>query len=167
MKTNQLTHVFIALGSNLGDRSNNLRNAITSLPPKVQVTDQSPIYETEPWGYIKQPQFLNQVIQAVTPLTPDGLFNFLKTIEAELGRKPAVRYGPRLIDLDILFYNDLIYNTADLTIPHKRLHERAFVLVPLADIAPEMIHPVQKKTVRELLSQIDRSGVTRFDLKAQ
>lgn len=163
METTKLTRVFIALGSNLGDRSKNLHDAISCLPPKVQVTDQSPIYETKPWGYTEQPQFLNQVIQAVTSLTPDELFDYLKTIESKLGRKPAVRYGPRLIDLDLLFYNNLKYRTSELTIPHPRLHERAFVLVPLTDIAPDLIHPVQNKTVSEMLSQIDRSGITRFD----
>lgn len=167
METNKTACVCIALGSNLGDRLRNLHDAIERLPPMVRVTDQSLIYETEPWGYTEQPQFLNQVIQAVTALTPDELFNYLKKIESELGRKSAVRYGPRIIDLDLLFYNDLTYNTADLTIPHPRLHERAFVLIPLADIAPDMIHPVQNKTVNEILSQIDISGVTRFDPEAR
>lgn len=166
METTELARVFIALGSNLGDRSRNLQDAIECLSPKVQVTDQSPIYETEPWGYTDQPQFLNQVIAGRTSLPPDELFDYLKTIEIKLGRKPAVRFGPRLIDLDLLFYNALIYNSAELTIPHPRLQERAFVLVPLADIAPDIIHPVQKKTVSEILSHLDRSGVTRFDLEA-
>lgn len=157
-----MNHIFLALGSNLGDRLNNLQRALDMLSPKVQVLNQSPIYETEPWGYLEQPNFLNQVIEAETSLSPTTLLEFLKATEAKLGRKPTLRYGPRLIDIDLLFYNALIFNSPELTVPHPRLHQRAFVLVPLVDIAPDFVHPNYQKTVKELLSKVDTMGVNPF-----
>ena len=127
--------VYIALGSNLGDRRANLRNAIDSLPPEVLCLEESPIYETPPWGFTDQPKFLNQVIKTETNLSPGELILHLKGIETRLGRNPSFRNGPRLIDLDILFFDDQVIQQPDLTIPHPRLHERAFVLIPLADLA--------------------------------
>src|SRR5512135_1382760 len=144
--------VYISLGSNLGDRALNLTNAISALAPKVQSLLQSSIYETEPWGYADQPSFLNQVIRAETILGPLDLLEFMKEIEVKLGRKETFRFGPRLIDLDILFYDDLILDTPRLTIPHPRITERAFVLIPLAEIAPDLNHPVINKTIQELIS---------------
>jgi 2-amino-4-hydroxy-6-hydroxymethyldihydropteridine diphosphokinase len=137
------------------------------LSPDVQVIAQSPIYQTEPWGYIEQPLFLNQVIEAESSFSPHDLLKYLKMKEVELGRKPTIRYGPRVIDIDILFYNTLIFHSPELTIPHPKLHERAFVLVPLADIAPDFVHPVYQKTIRELLSFIDTAGVKPFELGSQ
>jgi 2-amino-4-hydroxy-6-hydroxymethyldihydropteridine diphosphokinase len=154
----------LALGSNLGDRAANLRAALNLLPPQVTVLAESNIYETPPWGITDQPAFLNMVVRAETFLSPLELLKHLKDIEIRLGRVPAARYGPRLIDLDILFYSDLIIDSPPLVIPHPRLHERAFVLVPLAELAPEMRHPVLGRTVRELLANIDTAGIKLYNL---
>ena len=154
--------VYLALGTNLGDRPGNLQNAIAGLPPVVTVLGSSPVYETLPWGVTDQPAFLNMVIKGETHSEPLELLKQLKLLETRLGRLPSIRYGPRLIDIDLLFYNDLILNTAELTIPHPSLHERAFVLVPLADLAPELVHPFTGKTVRQLLAEVSASGVKRY-----
>jgi len=154
--------IFLSLGSNLGDRLNNLQDAIRSLPPNVQPLSQSRIYETDPWGYVDQPAFLNLVIKASTELSPKKLLAFIKKMEVVLGREKAFRYGPRLIDLDILFYDDLVLDSPDLTIPHPRLSERAFVLIPLAEVAPDLIHPVTKKTIRQLKTSIGTTGIKIF-----
>ncbi len=153
---------FIALGSNLGDRRANLRAAVAALPPAVQVTACSPIYQTAPWGYTDQPDFLNQVVRGETNLSPRELLVFLKNLESSLGREKTFRYGPRQIDLDILFYADTIVAESDLQIPHPRLHERAFVLVPLADLAPDWVHPQLGCDVRTLLAGVDAREVERF-----
>ncbi len=154
--------VFLGLGSNLGDRMAHLRAALDALPPEVQITKRSPVYETPAWGYEDQGPFLNMVIEGRTELEPEALLARLKQLETELGRTPSFRWGPRLIDMDILFYDQLILDTPSLTIPHPRLRERAFVLLPLTDVAPEWKHPVLGKTVRELLAEIDASGIRRF-----
>lgn len=154
--------VFIALGTNLGKRKANLRAAIKALPPDVTVLAESHVYETPPWGYEDQPAFLNMAVKAETEMEPEPLLKYLKQLEVELGREQNFRWGPRLIDLDILFYDDLVIDTPPLVIPHPRLHERAFVLVPLADVAPEVVHPVLQRTVSELLTRIDRQGINRI-----
>lgn len=152
--------VYIALGTNLGDRLENLRRAMAGLPPAADPQEVSPVYETPPWGIEDQPAFLNQVIRAETELPPNELLAYLKRLERELGRQKTVRYGPRLIDLDILFYDDLVVELPGLTIPHPRLAERAFVLVPLADLAPNLRHPITGHTVQELLEQTDTTGIS-------
>jgi 2-amino-4-hydroxy-6-hydroxymethyldihydropteridine diphosphokinase len=154
--------VYLALGTNLGRRLDNLRAALQGLAPTVQLLSASPVYETPPWGYLDQPAFLNQVIHASTALLPLDLLGFLKRMEERLGRRPSVHYGPRLIDLDILLYDDLQIETPALTIPHPRLAERAFVLVPLADLAPDLLPPGSTLTVSEMLAQVDRSGIERY-----
>jgi 2-amino-4-hydroxy-6-hydroxymethyldihydropteridine diphosphokinase len=154
--------VHIALGTNLGDRPANLKAALAALPPALTGLAGSPVYETPPWGVIDQPAFLNMVVRGETSLAPEDLLAHLKHLESELGRLPSIRYGPRLIDLDILFYDDLVLDTPKLTIPHPHLHKRAFVLVPLADLAPELVHPVFVKTVRQLLEAVDTTGVKRY-----
>lgn len=153
---------YIALGTNLGDRLQNLRAALSAMAPEIQVLDQSSVYETEPWGYVDQPPFLNLVIRAETDLSPRDLLNRLKGIESALGRVTTFRNGPRMIDLDLLFYADLRLTTEGLVIPHPRLQERAFVLVPLAEIAPELVHPVLGLSVAQLLETVDRRGVGVF-----
>ena len=157
-----LSTIYFSLGTNLGDREANLRNAIAALAPAVRVVKESRVYETAPWGFEDQPNFLNMVVQAETELPPLELLKFLKSLETELGRTPTFRYGPRLIDIDILFYDDLILQTPELTIPHPKLHERAFVLVPLADVALEWVHPVLRQTIGEILKQTDTAGVFPF-----
>jgi 2-amino-4-hydroxy-6-hydroxymethyldihydropteridine diphosphokinase len=151
--------IYLALGTNLGDRMDNLRRAVAALSPTLRVTGLSSVYETPPWGYADQPAFLNMTLAAETDLDPQALIAFLKKLETDLGREKTFRNGPRLIDIDILFYDDLIFEQADLTIPHPRLHERAFVLVPLNDIAPDLMHPVLKRTVHDLLKDMDTKGV--------
>ncbi len=153
--------VYISLGTNLGDRVANLWAAREALPPAVRVRVASPVYETAPWGYTEQPAFLNQVVEAGTNLEPGALLAYLKDLERRLGRQPSFRYGPRLIDLDILFYDDLVLETPELVLPHAHMAERAFVLAPLADLAPDLRDPHTDKTVAQLLSAVDRSSVER------
>jgi len=147
--------VYLALGTNLGDRIANLRGAIEALPSEINVIAESKIYETPPWGYENQPAFLNMAVKCETALDPESLLKRLKLLEVRLGREQSFRWGPRLIDIDILFYDNLILESESLTIPHPRLHERAFVLVPLAEIAPDFIHPVLKKTIKELSASVN------------
>lgn len=158
-----MTHqLYLSLGTNLGDRLANLRNAIAVLPPEVNPLTRSSIYESEPWGYSDQPVFLNQVIKASTDLEPLVLLTFLKESEIRLGRQETFRFGPRLIDLDILFYDNLVLDSATLTIPHSRIAERAFILVPMAEIAPDLLHPVLGKTIQQLKGGVDSSNVELF-----
>jgi 2-amino-4-hydroxy-6-hydroxymethyldihydropteridine diphosphokinase len=154
--------IYLALGTNLGERPDNLRLAREALPPAVVVEVCSPIYETAPWGYADQPAFLNQVLKAVTQLSPQDLLAYLKQIETRLGRQESFRNGPRLIDIDILFYDDLILDTPELVIPHPRMEGRAFVWAPLADIAPYLRHPILGRTPREVLATIDTQGIELY-----
>jgi len=144
--------VYLALGTNLGDRLVNLKQAIASLTPQMEVKAKSGVYETPPWGFEDQPKFLNQVIKVNTYLEPEPLLKHLKRLEVALGRKESFPNGPRLIDIDILFYDARIINTKKLIIPHPFLHLRRFVLVPLAEIAPGFIHPSLKIPVSQLLA---------------
>lgn len=155
--------LYLALGSNLGNRRGNLQAALDALSPQIHWLRSSPIYETPPWGFTDQPAFLNMVIEAETDLEPAELLKAIKDIEARVGRTPSFRYGPRQIDLDILFYDDLVVDTPELDIPHPRLAERAFVLQPLADLNPGLSHPQLKYTVNELLKNVDTSGMKLFD----
>ncbi len=157
-----MSTAFLALGTNLGDRIANLRAALDALAPDVRVVARSHVYETPAWGYEDQPAFLNMVLRAETKLPPTELLSRLKQLETELGRKPSFRWGPRIIDIDILFYDDQVLDAPDLAIPHPRLHERAFVLVPLADVAPDLKHLVLGKTIRQLMAEVDVSGIRRF-----
>ncbi len=154
--------VYLALGTNLGDRQANLEAALEILSFKMRLVAESPIYQTAPWGYEDQPDFFNQVVRVEMILTPRQLLSFVKSVEKQVGREPSFRYGPRKIDVDILFYEDWIVEEDDLTIPHPRLHERAFVLVPLADLAPELFHPKLNRKVAEMLENVDTTGVRRL-----
>ena len=154
--------VYLALGSNLGDRLANLKQAISSLTPQLDIKAKSSVYETPPWGFEDQPKFLNQVIKGQTYLDPEPLLKHLKRLEVALGRKESFPNGPRLIDMDILFYDDLIVEKPSLVIPHSRVHERAFVLLPLTDIAPDLVHPGNKKSVREMLELCSTEGIEKF-----
>ena len=158
-----MTTIFIALGTNLGDRAQNLAYARELLLRRVKITRFSSVYETEPWGVTDQPKFYNQVVEAQTDLKPKALLRFLKEIEKDMGRKTSVRYGPRLIDLDILLYGMQQVNTPDLVIPHPRLVERAFVLVPLTEIAPSVVIPGTGLTAAEILVTLDTTGVIKME----
>lgn len=147
--------IYLALGSNVGERAQNLKNAIRALRPAVKVLEESAIYETPPWGYEEQGAFLNMAIKGETDLKPLDLLAHLKEIEAKIGRTTTFKNGPREIDLDILFYGRRPFRHKNLIIPHPRLHERAFVLAPLADIAFDLQHPTLKATIHELLLGLD------------
>ena len=146
--------VYLGLGSNMGDRESNLRSALELLAGQVALERTSPVYETEPWGYKEQPRFLNCVCEGTTTLDPRALLNLAKAIETALGRVPTFPQRPRAMDVDILFYGQRVIKEPGLEIPHARLAERAFVLVPLADIAAEWRHPVSKLRVADLLRRL-------------
>ena|ERR1700690_2754205 len=155
-----MNHIaFLALGTNLGDRLANLRAALNAFSPEIKVVAESKVYETPPWGYEDQPAFLNMAVRCETALEPESLLKRIQQLEVELGREQSFRWGPRLIDIDILFYDDLFLESESLTIPHPRLHERGFVLVPLVEIAPDFVHPVSKKKIKELLASVDIDNI--------
>jgi len=145
----------------MGNRPANLKAAIDNLTPQVTLKQKSSVYETPPWGFADQPMFLNQVLMAETYLGPEPLLHHLKRLEVVLGRVPSFDNGPRSIDIDILFFDDLILDSPGLKLPHPHLHERAFVLVPLAEIAPDLLHPVLNKSVKDLLRARDKSGIEK------
>jgi 2-amino-4-hydroxy-6-hydroxymethyldihydropteridine diphosphokinase len=151
--------VYLGLGSNLGERGLHLSQAMDFLSERIKIEKKSPIYDTAPVGNPNQPRFLNMVIRVSTRLPANALLFMAKGIEAKLGRVPVDT--PRPIDIDILFYGDqIINNPPQLIVPHPRLAERAFVLVPLADIAPDLLHPVKKKTIKQLLAEVEgKEGV--------
>jgi 2-amino-4-hydroxy-6-hydroxymethyldihydropteridine diphosphokinase len=157
--------VYLALGSNVGNRLANLKNAISNLTPQLNVKKKSPVYETPPWGFKEQEPFLNQVVMAETYLEPETLLGHLKRLETALGREPSFQNGPRLIDMDILFFDDLVLDSPPLVIPHPRLHQRAFVLVPLNDIAPNLFHPLLGRQIHDLLPDVDRININVYEGK--
>lgn len=149
--------VYLALGSNVGDRKANLLRAVHLLRSAVEIVRCSPVYDTTPVGNIDQPRFLNMVCKGKTKSSPIGLLNLIKQIESQIGRMPGPPNSPRPIDIDILFYDGLVLNSPSLVIPHPRLEERAFVLVPLAEISPLLRHPRTGKTVRKILKELKRT----------
>jgi 2-amino-4-hydroxy-6-hydroxymethyldihydropteridine diphosphokinase len=154
--------IYLGLGSNLGDRQAHLDAAVAALAPSVRLLRNSPIYETAPWGFTDQPAFLNQVLEAETDFEPKELLALLKATEKQLGRQDRFRNGPREIDIDILLIDDLVLNEDRLRVPHPGLHERAFILTPLAEVAPDLIIPGQQQSVKKLLSALDTSGIRLY-----
>ena len=156
--------VYLLLGSNLGDRLGVLALASDHIGERIgSVFHTSGLYETAPWGVTDQPSFLNQVLVIQTSYAPEDVLRLVLDIEHELGRVRYERWGARVIDIDILFYEDVVLNSARLTVPHPRLHERRFTLVPLVEIAPDLIHPVLQKSLTQLLdSCADSSEVNAF-----
>ncbi len=160
---NEPVMAYLGLGSNMGERQDNLDRALDLLSQKLRVEKVSPVYDTEPIGNINQPRFLNMVCQVYTKFEPTGLLILAKGIEHKLGRRGASN-APRPIDIDILFYGDRVIETPELIIPHPKLTGRAFVLIPLADIAPDLVHPVSGKTISELLEGIKGTqGVFKWE----
>ena len=158
---------YIGVGSNLGEPAQNIEKAKSLLVAKsgIKLLQTSSLYETEPWGVKEQPRFVNAVWHIETTLTPSQLFMTLKEIENSLGRKKVLRYGPRVIDLDILLYDELIYQDVNLTIPHPKIPERSFVIFPLCEIAPDIIHPLYNVTIAALKSNLrDLLGITPLPL---
>jgi 2-amino-4-hydroxy-6-hydroxymethyldihydropteridine diphosphokinase len=151
-----MAEALIALGSNLGDREAHLRFAVERLGALGAVRAVSSFHETEPVGYAAQGRFLNAAVVLETGLEPPALMRDLLAIEAERGRERRIRNGPRTLDLDLLMYGDLVMDAPGLTLPHPRMHERLFVLAPLAEIAPEKIHPCLKRSIRELFEEVRR-----------
>jgi 2-amino-4-hydroxy-6-hydroxymethyldihydropteridine diphosphokinase len=151
---------YVGLGSNLGDRAAHLLLGLSALSrlPKTRLLRLSPVYETDPVGP-PQPPYLNMVAELETELSPKGLLAEMLRIEKALGRERRERWGPRTLDLDLLLYGDLVLEEAGLSVPHPRLHERAFVLVPLLDLLPEGRHPLLGQSFAELLASLDASSV--------
>jgi 2-amino-4-hydroxy-6-hydroxymethyldihydropteridine diphosphokinase len=157
-----MTRAYVGLGANVGNRRENLRQALRWLPPECRVTAVSSLYrspamvlEGEPPG----PEFLNAACEVDTSLNPGDLLAHLKQIEHAIGRRPAPRWSARPIDLDILLFGDVVLETPELTIPHPGIAQRAFVVLPLAEIAPEVVHPVLRRTIRQLADAVDADGV--------
>ena len=162
------TDVLIALGSNLGDRQQNLVKAVELIKEKCRILKTSPIYETPPMYNEAQGSFLNAAALVATPLSASELMEFLLSVEEKMGRVRTVKNAPRIIDLDLLFYGDLAINDHGLEIPHPLMQERLFVLQPLNDISPDYVHPVLKKTVKRLFSELkDGKGIRFFNTRIE
>lgn len=145
---------YLLLGSNIGDRQQHLATALRKIGDKVGLIQKvSSTYQTQPWGVTNQDDYLNMAVQISTSLTPEVLFERIKVIETAAGRISMVQNAPRTLDIDILFYEQLVMSSEHLTIPHPRLHLRRFVLIPMVDIAPHFIHPVFKKSMQALLDE--------------
>ncbi|SKB00233.1 2-amino-4-hydroxy-6-hydroxymethyldihydropteridinediphosphokinase [Caloramator quimbayensis] len=151
-----MNKVYVAFGTNMGDKNENIKKAIETMKDRgLNVIKISEIYKTEPYGYTNQPEFLNGVLEALTDLEAVDVLNTLLNIEKDMGRVRKFKWGPRIIDLDILFFNDDVIDEKDLKVPHPDMQNREFVLKPLCEIAPDFMHPVLKKSVRDMLLELE------------
>ena len=160
-----MTGIYLGLGSNLGNRENNFSQCLSHLTDTqdIVIVKMSSIYETEPHGFIIQPGFLNMVIEIETQTPPDQLLNIIQNVEKKMGKKKYFHWGPRLIDIDILSFQNRVINSKKLTLPHQLMHLRKFVLVPLNEIAPDFIHPLVNKNINQLLNECrDESKVIKI-----
>ncbi len=152
---------FLCLGSNVGNRKENIANAISLISSRCEIVKESSLYETKPWGFVNQESFLNSAVKISTLLSVIDLFKFCKSVEEKLGKKKMFLNGPRLIDVDLIFYEDVVYSSSELVVPHPRFFNRAFNLIPLLEIE-DVFHPVFKKKISELLKECDLSDVARL-----
>jgi 2-amino-4-hydroxy-6-hydroxymethyldihydropteridine diphosphokinase len=159
-----MNHIFLGIGTNMGNREANLREAVAKIGVSIgEILKVSSIYETEPWGFEAENNFLNMTVEVITEHTPSGVLGGILMIEAQLGRiRTEKQYASRIIDIDILFYDDLVMNEITLKIPHPYLHKRKFVLVPLNEIAHDFFHPVLKKSIGSLLNSCEDLSVVRL-----
>ncbi len=155
--------VYLSLGTNLGNRLENLKQALDRLKKFCEVDSSSSVYETDPWGFEDQPFFYNQVVRIETGLDPLPLLRAIKNIEMDMGRVPTFQYGPRLIDIDILLYDKLIMYSTELKIPHPQMKSRPFVLSPLVEIAPDLIIPGEEADVVTLNQAVGTSGIRKVE----
>ncbi|MCL4364633.1 2-amino-4-hydroxy-6-hydroxymethyldihydropteridine diphosphokinase [Patescibacteria group bacterium] len=155
-----MTKVFLALGANVGDTKSNIEKATALIGQKLSGVKTAPIYKTKPWGYTKQPYFLNTALSGKTDLTPEELLDFVKDVEKKVGRRKRIRWGPREIDVDLIFYGETVSQSKRLTIPHRDAWRRDFVLKPIVDLEPNLVHPLLKKPITKLLEDIPRSEKT-------
>ena len=161
-----MAKVYLGLGSNLGNKFANIKEAVRQIKKKIKIKKISPVYKTEPVGYKNQDWFLNCVVEAETEKNPFQLLEFLKSIEKKLKRKKTIKNGPRTIDIDILFYSNKIIKTTNLQIPHPRMHKRLFVLEPFTKISQDFFHPKLKITIKKLKEKIeDKSRVKVYRKK--
>ena len=160
----EVATVYLGLGSNMGNRDEKLDRVLDLLGQRLKLEKISSVYDTDPVGNTDQPRFLNMVCQVYSRLDPTALLALAKGIERKMGRPPGKSNTPRPIDIDILLYDEQVVDTPELVIPHPRMTERAFVLIPLAEVAPDAVHPVSKKTIKELLKDIKEvQGVLKWE----
>ncbi|MEO0096429.1 MAG: 2-amino-4-hydroxy-6-hydroxymethyldihydropteridine diphosphokinase [candidate division WOR-3 bacterium] len=155
-----MERVYLLLGTNLGKLKENLMNAVDELSKNgIKILKKSKIYKTKPWGKKDQPDFLNMAVEAETDFTPEELLQKIKEIEKKLKREKTEKWGPRIIDIDIIFYGNRIVNEPDLKIPHPYFFERNFAIIPMADIAPNFIPPAQNKSIKEMKAGVKNEGI--------
>ncbi len=155
-----MIEVYLALGSNLGDSRHNIIKAIQLMSPEIQKISQAPVYKTKPVGYTNQPDFFNTAISGQTDLSPEELLTFTRNVEQQVGRVARFHWGPREIDIDIIFYGNQIIKQPGLIIPHPHFSERDFVLKPLSDLNPDLIDPISQQTIKQLARLTNNSSLS-------
>ncbi|MCX7883755.1 MAG: 2-amino-4-hydroxy-6-hydroxymethyldihydropteridine diphosphokinase [Caloramator sp.] len=159
-----MNKVYVAFGTNMGDKNKNIEKAIEMMKDRgLKVIKISQVYKTEPYGYTAQPEFLNGVLEAITSLDAVDVLKTLLEIEKDMGRVREFKWGPRIIDLDILFFNDDVIDEKDLKVPHPDMQNREFVLKPLCEIAPDFIHPVLKKSIKNMLLELNLKNKQKWE----